>query len=134
MARYLDIQPLQDPFDDGREGQHQRITFNVAISKVYSETLEEELIKILTDANVGTSENIFAGSKAAVPEGEGPYLHVISTGGAAPQRIHNEISPPAYPQPTAQIVVRANSIVTARTMAFAAYLALSAVRNTTVTL
>jgi hypothetical protein len=133
MARYLDIQPLQEPFDDGKEGNHQRVTFNITVSKTESETFEEELIKILTDASVGDSENIFASSKAAVPEGDGPFLHVIATGGASPLRIHNVISPPAYPQPTAQLVTRAKSYKAARAMARAAYLALAAIRNTTVT-
>ena len=76
--------------------------------------------------------NIFLGSGAVIPTGDGPYLSLTETGGNAPTRIQNV--PGAHTQrPTAQILVRAKSYLTARTMAKAAYAALDGVFNTTLT-
>lgn len=135
-ARYLQIMAAQDPFDPGlTELGRAELIFNIDIVKVYSETVEEELVKILTDASVGTANvNIFAGSGANIPaKGDGPYLSIIVQGGAGPDRTHNQISPPAYSRPSAQIFVRGKTYTATRTMAFAAMRALEAVRNTTIT-
>ena len=92
----------------------------------------DEIAARLVAQGVGTvGSNIFLGSKAVIPVGAGPYLTLTETGGSAPTRVHNEA--PAHTQrPTAQIAVRAQSYLTARTMAKAAYLALDGVFNTTI--
>lgn len=76
---------------------------------------------------VGT--NIFKGSKALIPDGPGPYLSLTETGGSGPTRIHN-VATAHTQRPTAQIAVRAQSYLAARTMIKAAYLALDGVFNT----
>ena len=92
----------------------------------------DEIAARLVAQGVGTvGSNIFLGSKAVIPVGAGPYLTLTETGGSAPTRVHNEA--PAHTQrPTAQIAVRAQSYLVARTMAKAAYLALDGVFNTTI--
>lgn len=91
----------------------------------------DEIVARLVAQSVGTvGSNIFMGSKAVIPSGDGPYLTVTETGGSAPMRIHNEAI--AHVQlPTAQIAVRAKSYSVARAMIKAAYLALDGVFNTT---
>lgn len=91
----------------------------------------DEIAARLVAQGVGTvGSNIFLGSKAAIPVGDGPYLSLIETGGSGPTRVQN--TPGAKTQrPTAQIVARAKSYLVARTMAKAAYLALDGVFNTT---
>lgn len=137
-AWYLDIDPIQEPFDSGLDEQgRETITFNINVVKASSDTFTEELAKILTDANVGIlGANIFISSKVTLPpveENDGPYLSIIETGGTNPDRTHNVISPPAYARPSAQVVCRDVKYTVARALARAAYNALAAVRNQTVT-
>ncbi len=56
-------------------------------------------------------------------------LHIIATGGSSPDNTHNSVITPAYINPSAQLVSRADDYKTAETMAFAAYFALYKVRN-----
>jgi hypothetical protein len=79
---------------------------------------------------IGTS--IFLGSKAVIPVGDGPYISLIETGGSGPTRIHNTAGANTQ-RPTAQIVVRAKSYLTARTKSKAAYQALDGIFNTSLT-
>lgn len=90
----------------------------------------DEIKDRLVAQGVGVyGSSIFLGSKAVIPDGDGPYLSVIETGGSGPLRIHNEAA--AHVQrPTAQVLVRAKSYLVARTMAKNAYLALDGVFNT----
>jgi hypothetical protein len=92
----------------------------------------DEIKDRLVAQGVGTyGSNIFLGSRAVIPEGDGPYISLTETGGTAPTRIHNV--PGAHTQrPTAQVLVRASSYLVARTKAKAAYAALDGVFNTTI--
>ena len=91
----------------------------------------DEIATRLAAQSVGTvGTNIFKGSRAMIPNGDGPYLSLTETGGTAPGRIHNVAT--AHPQrPSAQVAVRAKNYATARAMAHAAYNALDGVSNTT---
>lgn len=92
----------------------------------------DEIAARLVAQSVGViGSNIFLGSKAVIPVGDGPYLSLTETGGSGPTRVHNHASANTQ-RPTAQIAVRAKSYVVARTMAKAAYLALDGVFNTTI--
>lgn len=92
----------------------------------------DDIAARLVGQGVGTiGSNIILGSKGKVPQGAGPLLSLIETGGFAPTRIHN--IPGANTQrPSAQICVRAQSYLAARTMAKSAYLALDGVFNTVI--
>jgi hypothetical protein len=91
----------------------------------------EEVAGRLVSQSVGTlGSNIFLGSKAVIPPGDGPYLVLIETGGSAPTRVQNKASANTQ-RPTAQISVRAKTTPVARAMAKAAYDALDGVFNTT---
>lgn len=91
----------------------------------------DEIATRLVAQGVGTlGTNIFASSAAVIPEGLGPFLTVIETGGSGPTRIQNQ-SGAATQRPTAQIAVRAKDYATARLMAKNAYDALDGLFNTT---
>jgi hypothetical protein len=93
----------------------------------------DEIKDRLVAQGVGVfGSSIFLGSKAAIPSGDGPYISLTETGGTAPTRIHNQTGANTQ-RPTAQILVRAKSYLTARTKAKEAYLALDGVYNTTIT-
>lgn len=133
---YREINPIQEPFDFGVDDkQRVRLAFNIATIKNPSDTFAEEIVKLLTNASVGTSaSSIFVGSSASVPPGDGPYCNITETGGTSPLRTQNEVATPAFVRPSAQLVFRAKTYAAARTMARAAYAALVGVRNTTITL
>jgi len=134
MSRWLSIMLLQEPFDMGLDPLGRgRCGFNFIVEKTPSDTFMAETFSILVAANVGVvGTNIFGSTAVAIPEGDGPYLLMIETGGPGGVRIHNQI-PPAYQRPGAQIVARAKKYANARTMAVAAYNALSTVCNRPVT-
>lgn len=135
-AWYRQIEVVQDPQDLGLDANGRAISaFNINVVKRYSDTLEEEIVGLLVAASVGVfNTDIFASSSKDLPDdGDGPFLTVVATGGTSPERTQNSIATPAYPRPSAQIAVHAGTYRAARTMAFAAYLALAGIRNQTVT-
>lgn len=136
---WLDVFDLQPPFDAGVLDALGRAqwTFNIQALKHPSTTFSREIEAILVAAAVGTASgatpNIFRSAKAVIPAGNGPYLVINATGGIAGLRTHNVVSGPTYERPTAQITVRAASSEAAEGMARAAYAALMAVKNQTIT-
>ena len=90
----------------------------------------DELKDRLVAQGVGVfGSNIILGSKGVIPDGDGPILSILETGGTAPLRVHNEAA--AHVQrPSAQILVRGKNYVATRTMAKNAYLALDGIFNT----
>jgi len=90
----------------------------------------DELISVFVNAGVGTFPgNIFASSKAQLPNTDGPFLTLSETSGSGPEGTHNSTQLPAYVRPNAQIVARAKSYPVARNMAEAAFAAVYPVRN-----
>jgi hypothetical protein len=138
MARYLNFPLLQEPYDMGAVDSlnRARFVFNVVAEKTASATFLEELAAIMVAAGVGTltgnNRNIFLTSSVSIPQGDGPYLSIIDTGGPGGAKIHNQKAP-AYERPGAQIVARAKKSADARAMALAAYTAIANVVNQTVT-
>ena len=92
----------------------------------------DEIASHLVTQGVGVlGSNIFLGSGAVIPAGDGPYMTLTETGGTAPTRIHN-IATAHTQRPTAQILVRGKNYVTTRAMAKAAYTALDGKFNATI--
>lgn len=82
----------------------------------------DEIVARLVGAGVGASgTSIFAGSKATIPSGDGPYLTVTETGGSGSSKTHNNT---ATEHPTMQIMSRATTYPAARAQCAAAYAAL----------
>jgi hypothetical protein len=134
MTWYREIEPVQEPFDLGiDQAGFVQVAFNIDAIKNPSNTFLEELKNILETDGVGTYEtDIFLTSRAIIPDGDGPYLIIIETGGAFPERVHNFTDQPAFQRPSAQIVVKAKGIkgyADARLMARNAYNALVKIRN-----
>ncbi len=82
----------------------------------------DEIVARLVAASVGTfGTSIFAGSKATIPTGDGPYLTLMETGGSGSMGTHNNT---AVERPTMQLVSRATKYPDARAQCAAAYAAL----------
>lgn len=88
-----------------------------------------ELSAYLVAQGVAASTSIFLGANAALPPGEGPFLSIIETGGMGSTFIQNQAAGRTH-QPTAQILCRAATYGSARTLAAAAHAALNGVWNT----
>lgn len=136
MAFYLRISPIGDLVDMGTVNGRRNVVFNVRAMKLDSTTFEEELVKILQGAGLGTpGVNLFASGAAEIPplspSTPGPYIVVASTGGIAPSWTHDGGA--SYHRPSAQISVHATTYSSARAAAKTAYGALAAVNNQTVT-
>lgn len=130
-TQYLCITPLSEPGDLGDLDDCGRVqvAFTVVAWKRPSSTFLEEIVGVLTAAEVGVlGESIFASSLAAIPRGDGPVLTVRTLSGASPVGTHNDGSA-AYVMPTVQVIVRGISWQATYSMAQAAYAALVAVRN-----
>lgn len=90
----------------------------------------QDLISILEGAGVATyGVDLFVGSKAVIPAGDGPFVSLIETGGSAPEGTHNLVDVPAYVRPSAQVVCRGTDYLTVRSKAQDVYLAFYGVMN-----
>ena len=93
-----------------------------------------ELLIILSGDSVGIpggpwGGNMFGGSSKMLPDGSGPFLNIVETGGTSPDNTQKEVIVPAYQRPGAQIVVTAESSPVAYDMARRAYYSLVKIRN-----
>lgn len=127
MAWYRELEPVQEPFDFGLDvtGRRARWAFNIRSVKAFSATFLEEIAHELVTVGVLVSGEIFFGSKARLPDGDGPFLSIRETSGGPHERTHNTISPPAYVQPTAQLTIHALDPVLAQSKAVAIHNALN---------
>jgi hypothetical protein len=127
---YERIVPIQEPFDLGLDDAGRSVVvFNAMATKAPSVTLEEEAVAVLVAAGVGTfGVTLFGSSHASLPQGAGPFLVIVATGGVGPVFEHNDRAP-ARQRPTLKLSAHASSYVAARAMARAAYDALVQVRN-----
>lgn len=90
----------------------------------------QELLYIMSGDGVGVPvSNMFSSSAKVLPTGPGPLLTITETGGSGPENTQNSVIKPAYQNPGAQIVVRADSYPVAYAMARAAYNSLVKTRN-----
>lgn len=137
MTYYLWVKSINEPADILGPDDAGRIqySFNVRARKLSSDTFLEEMVKVLVTAGVGVfNTTIFASSKAKLPTSPTAlFLTLRETGGAPPDSIHNQTSPPAYVQPSLMCVVHGPETAATKAKARAAYNALVAVKNVTIT-
>jgi hypothetical protein len=132
VTDYRSIQAVTEPHDTGQldDAGRCQCAFTVLAWKTPSATFVEELIKVLVDAGVGVfSETIFGGSASVIPEGDGPFLHVKTDGGAGAVGTHSD-SPAGWDRrPSAVVTVHAKKWTAAEAMAQLGYSAFVNVRN-----
>lgn len=74
--------------------------------------------------------DVFLSRGARIPDGDGPYLSLIDTGGSGPSYTHNRKSNP-YCNISIQLVTRAKDATVAWTLCNDAIAELQGIRNTT---
>jgi len=134
MTWFLNLQPLQEPFDLGSPDEAGRAQWscNFLATKRPSPSFILEVIAVLVAAGVGIDSgpnaNIFGSSMATIPAGDGPFLSIRATGGTGPLGTHDG-GPGAYRRPGVHVLARAATAAAAEAMAQSAFEALVAVRN-----
>lgn len=136
MSFYREILAVQSPFDIGSDESKRKmssVNFDVVANAPVTDFVRE-IGKLINDAGLGTfATDMFIGTEAILPKGNGPFVTIINTGGESPESIHNSASGHAYENLSFQIVVRARTYDDAETRALAVWRVLDGVRNTTVT-
>ena len=92
--------------------------------------LDDLSAKLVADGVGVLGTTLFLSSGAVIPAGNGPFITLSETGGAAPTRVQNKTTA-ATQRPTAQVLIRASSYQVARAKAWAAYQSLDGIFNTT---
>lgn len=92
----------------------------------------DDLVFLMEDQNVAQAGvNLWYSTRATIPKLPSGQASLVmtETGGAGPEMTHNLVVRPAYLNPSAQLVARAETYAAARSMAQAAWDACFAVRN-----
>ncbi len=123
-AFYLEIVMSQRPFLIGADEKNRSmLSFNLtARARAPVDEWEEQLVKLMVDAGLAAfGTDTFVGRTFALPEGNGPFVDVTSTGGLPPELTHDGLT---YERLSAQVVTRALDYRVARTRALAIWRAL----------
>jgi hypothetical protein len=92
----------------------------------------EDLATLFAEqAVVALDGDVFIGLSAVIPDGDGPYLIVVETSGTGPE-YRQDVAGPSMEMPGAQVVARGLDRAAARSLAWAAWVAASRVRNRTI--
>jgi hypothetical protein len=123
------IEARQFPMDTGPD-QQGRDTFSVNFDTCIAHPLtkfEEVILQILIDNDLAVLDiDVFVGQGANIPDGDGPYMSIINTGGVYPEETHNLTQ---EDRPSFQVFVRAKGYLIARDKAFSIYTVLHGIRN-----
>lgn len=133
MSRYLQILATQRPFvvtvDESKRSVFSCNFTAMAASLV--EQWEREIVQILIDNSLADfGVDTFIAPFSVLPIGDGPFCHVLDTGGTAPLEAHTGEK---YDNLSIQITVRARDFELGRARAIAIYELLDGIRNLTVT-
>lgn len=128
-AYYYQILAVQEPFAIGADVKDRNmfsVNFRGKASSPLSE-LEDDVIAILQDEGLATPNvDVFAGPRTKIPDGDGPFVLVKSTGGVGPDETHDGTKTRNF---SFQVVVYAKSYVAGRTKANAIWQTLDGRRN-----
>lgn len=132
MSFYLHILALSQPTDIGLDDNKRTMfSFNVeAKARGLVAVIENDILKLITDASLGVfGTDAFIGSASLTPDGDGPFVHIINTGGGSPNETHNL---DIYPNLSCQILVRSLDYTAARARAYAIWAEVHGKRNVTI--
>lgn len=129
---YEEIIALQSPFTYGVDLQN-RVIFSCnflvhALSPVLK--LEDDIEQMMrTGAVLGSDEILYTGPRAVIPDGDGPFILLVSTGGHQSDETHDT----KRDNPSFQIITRATDYNLARDRALSIYQYLDGLRSVQIT-
>lgn len=131
--RFIEILAVQNPFTIGLDAQKRNVfsmNFQCKTADVIFK-FEESIIKILSDAGLCTfNTNAFIGPSSVMPDGDGPFILLINTGGYGPNQSNDDY---IMQNPSFQILIHGKNYVTARDKADLIWRELHGTRDLTVT-
>lgn len=114
---YLSVNAVQSPISVGSDIKRRNmwsVNFRVK-SYTLPPTFEDDMLSVLSSAGYATlNVDSFIGPNTTIPDGNGPYLLLRDTGGAAPDETHNG---DVYADLSFQVTVYASSYTVGRTRA-----------------
>lgn len=136
---YMEIFAVQPPIDVGMEDSTLRraiysvnFTFHAATE---SDQFEKEVAKYIHNNNLGiwsntsplpTNVTVFIGSKSQIPDGDGPYILIKSTGGRKSDFTHDDLE---LENLSCQILIYASDPSAGRNRAYAIWRLFNGKRN-----
>lgn len=132
-TRYLEILARQRPFPFALD-EKLRLMYTCnydALAAAPVADMERELEALLISGGLVTSGETLFGPASEPPDGDGPYVTLLDTGGIAPEETHDGRK---YERLSFQVVVRASDGSAARASALAIWRLLDGQRNVTVAL
>lgn len=128
-AFYFQILSTQEPFAIGYDVKDRNmfsVNFRGKASGTLSQ-LEDDVVAVLQDEGLVTPNvTVFIGPRKTIPDGDGPFVLVKSTGGVGPDETHDGTKTRNF---SFQIVVYAKSYVAGRDKANAIWQTLDGRRN-----
>lgn len=114
---YLSSEAVQSPISVGSDVKRRNmwsVNFRVK-SYTLPSTFEDDMLSLLSSAGYATPNvDSFIGPNTTIPDGNGPFLLLRDTGGAAPDESHNK---EVYTDLSLQVTVYASSYTMGRTRA-----------------
>lgn len=133
MTRYLEIISTDRPGDVGRD-ENERAMFSVNFTALAVAPVGDwprEVHSLLKTAGLASDSDTKIGRSTAAPTGDGPYVHIVDTGGISPDELHGG---ELYERLSCQVVVRGVSYDTAEARILAIWRELDGQRDVTVTI
>ena len=130
-TRYIQILAIQEPFPFNTDSLN-RIMFSCNFNAMCTPTLspENDFAAILSSASlINLSTDTFIGPLADIPQGDGPFITILNTGGSSVDFTHDGDK---TRRPSIQIVTRAIDYEVARSKAMDIYNYLDGIHELTV--
>ena len=130
-TRYIEILAIQEPFPFNIDSSD-RVMFSCNFSVLCTPTNkpDSDFVTILSNAGLITPNvDTFIGPKKEIPEGDGPFITVVNTGGSSSLFTHDGEK---TQRPSVQIVTRATDYEAARDKAMLIYNYLDGIHELTV--
>jgi len=132
VNKYIEILSAQRPYPymvDVNNRQLFTCNFNGIGQLPMTDILGSLQHKLVTISGIVSSNNIFISGLSEIPTGDGPFIHLISTGGMSPVETHNS----KHDSFSFQVITRGKNYSATESLAINSWLALDGIRGLTIT-
>lgn len=134
MSFYMSIRADQRPFDLSEDDNAHNVFVCNYTGQSFGDvdTWEDDLVSVIEGGGFGLmfGDEIFIGPRAILPDGDGPFVTIIDTGGAR-QELFHDTTDPVMENLSAQISVHGRNFQSAQTLSLGIWRAL-VIHNTVI--
>lgn len=126
MAFYMSIRADQRPFDLTEDDNFHNVFVCNYTGQSFGDvdTWEDDLVSVITGGfGLTFGTEVFIGPRAILPDGDGPFVTVVDTGGAR-QDLFHDTEDPVMENLSAQITVHDRNFQSAQTLSLGIWRAL----------